>query len=355
MQALRYGLQKHFLNLRDVNIEKDKEFSKSGKIFKTVINQLKQKGKANVKHHKPVSENDMKLIQNSFDLDDPQGLQRKVFIDIIVYFANRGQENLHDMKPDDFILSEKDGRRCIYFVDKSTKNHQDDDMSSQGGLMFELPVNARCPVASLLKYKSKLNAKCPHFWQRPKSTTSAQPQNDTWYDNIRMGKNTINGMMKTIIKDANCSFEYTNHCLRAMSITVLDHADFPSRGIMTVSGHKSESSIKNYAQTSDQQKVNMSDTLSSALGIDIDMMERAQVKDPEPNLEPKQNEFGPSTSRQQDDTTDPDIDEFLDISDSQVERIFAAIADTSSSVPDSFLPDTDGSRPMPIPSKVTEN
>ena len=31
MQALRYGLQKHFLNLRDVDIVKDKEFSKSGK------------------------------------------------------------------------------------------------------------------------------------------------------------------------------------------------------------------------------------------------------------------------------------------------------------------------------------
>ena len=149
MQALRYGLQKHFLNVRDVDIVKDKEFPKSGKIFKSVINQLKQKGKANVKHHKPVSEKDMNLIQDSFDLDDPQGLQRKVFIAIMVYFANRGQENLHDMKPDDFILSEKDGRRCIYFVDKSTKNHQDDDMSSQGGLMFELPGNARCPVASV--------------------------------------------------------------------------------------------------------------------------------------------------------------------------------------------------------------
>ena len=136
--------------------------------------------------------------------------------------------------------------------------------------------------------------------------------------------------------------------LLAKSITVLDHAGFPSRDIMTVSGHKSKSSIKNYAQTSDQQKVNMSDTLSSALGIDIDVMERAQVKDPEPNLEPKQNDFGPSTSRQQDDST-TDIDEFLDISDSQVERIFAAIADTSSSVPDSFLPNTDESRPMPIP------
>ena len=74
MQALRYGLHKHILNLRDIDIVKDKEFSKSGKIFKTVISQLKQKGKANVKHHRPVSKSDMNLIQNSLDIDTPQGL-----------------------------------------------------------------------------------------------------------------------------------------------------------------------------------------------------------------------------------------------------------------------------------------
>ena len=105
------------------------------------------------------------------------------------------------------------------------------------------------------------------FGKGPKSTKSAQPQKRYMVWQCSYGGNTpLNGMMKTISKDANCSFEYTNHCLRAMSITVLDHAGFPSRDIMTVSGHKSESSIKNYAQTSDQQKVNMSDTLSSALG-----------------------------------------------------------------------------------------
>ena len=153
MKALRYGLHKHFLNLRDVDIVKDKEFTKSGRIFKTVINQLKQKGKANVKHHRPVSKNDMNTIQNSLDVDTPRGLQQKIFIDVMVYFANRGQENLYDMKPEDFILGEKDGRRCFCLVDKSTKNHQDDDTSSQGGLMFESPGNSKCPVASLLKYK----------------------------------------------------------------------------------------------------------------------------------------------------------------------------------------------------------
>ena len=46
----------------------------------------------------------------------------------------------------------------------------------------------------------------------------------------------------------------------------LDHAGFASRHIITVSGYKSESSIKYYSRTSEAQKEMMSDTISSALG-----------------------------------------------------------------------------------------
>ena len=115
---------------------------------------------------------------------------------------------------------------------------------------------------------------------------------------------------------------------------------------MTVSGHRSETSIRHYAQTSDQQKVNMSDTISSALGIDG---EQDKVEDLEGKRE--QNKFAPSTSRQQDDAdTDSDtgIDEFLEITSSQVERIFTAMGETSTSVLDDS-PKTDGSIPMAMP------
>ena len=168
MQALRFGVRKHFSNLRDIDIVKDIEFAKSSRVYKTVLRKLKVEGKANVKHHKSVSEIDMNKIQGSLDLDTPSGLQRKVFIDIMTHFANRGEENLHDMKTDDFILSEQNGRRYFCMVDKATKNHPDDDLNSQGGRMFEIPGNSRCPVETLLKYKSKLNPKLPFFLAKTK-------------------------------------------------------------------------------------------------------------------------------------------------------------------------------------------
>ena len=325
MQALRYGLQKYFLHLRDIDIIKDTNFAKSGRVFKTVLRKLKVEGKASVKHHKTVSETDMNKIQNSLDLDTPRGLQRKVFVDIMTHFANRGEENLHDMKADDFILSEQNGHRYFRIVDKATKNHPDDDSNSQGGRMFEIPGSSRCPVETLLKYKSKLNPKSPFLWQKPKG--AGRYGDGPWYDNIRVGIHTLGSMMKTISREAGCSTDYTNHCLRATSITTLDHAGFPSRDIMTVSGHRSETSIKHYAQTSDQQKMKMSETISNALG-------HAQ-QEPGPSHHGQQDQRCTQNQTQQtaevsnnSGNIDDDIDDFLDISNSQVERLLAAVDNT---------------------------
>jgi hypothetical protein len=64
--------------------------------------------------------------------------------------------------------------------------------------------------------------------------------------------------MKTIAEAAGCIKKYTNHSLRATTVTVLDRAGFESRDIMSVTGHKSESSLKHYATTSNDKKKEMS-------------------------------------------------------------------------------------------------
>jgi len=61
-----------------------------------------------------------------------------------------------------------------------------------------------------------------------------------------LGKNTLGNMLKTICKQSGLNDINTNHSLRATSITVLDFNKFEARDIMAVSGHRSESSLKNY-------------------------------------------------------------------------------------------------------------
>ena len=84
---------------------------------------------------------------------------------------------------------------------------------------------------------------------------------NVWYVNAPLGKNTPGAMTKKISEAAGCSRVYTNHSLRATSVTSLDHAGYTSRDIMTVSRHRSESSIKHYVLTNEEMKRKMSKTL----------------------------------------------------------------------------------------------
>ena len=112
----------------------------------------------------------MQCIQQSLDLNTAEGLQRKVFINVMVYFANRRRENLRDMEPDDYELhTEENGCRYYSVRGNLTNNHSDDDEQSQAGLMYEIPGHRRCPVTTMLKFKSKLNPSCKWMWQRPRS------------------------------------------------------------------------------------------------------------------------------------------------------------------------------------------
>jgi len=70
-------------------------------------------------------------------------------------------------------------------------------------------------------------------------------------------------MMKKISEAAKLSSSYTNHSLNATTVHVVDVAEFPSRHIISVTGHKSENSLETYSgQTSEETKRRMSDTLN---------------------------------------------------------------------------------------------
>ena len=139
------------------------------------------------------------------------------------------------------------------------KKRQDGVMTQTNG--------PRCPVSSFLRYVDKLNPECKWFWQKPKKTKPVS-ESDPWYDNVPVGKNTIGSKMKNISSRAGTN-EYTNHCLRATSITTLQNAGFRDREIMSVSGHRSESSLKHYASTTTATKHDMSHAIATVIDPQI--------------------------------------------------------------------------------------
>lgn len=120
-----------------------------------------------------------------------------------------------------------------------------------------------CPVYSFEKYLSHLNPLNEFLFQRPKSNTSSG--REIWYDNMVVAANTLGNKMKCISKEANLSLQYTNHSIRATTITILDRNGYEARHIMTVSGHRNEGSIKSYSKTDETTKNKMASRLMSVV------------------------------------------------------------------------------------------
>jgi hypothetical protein len=100
------------------------------------------------------------------------------------------------------------------------------------------------------------------------SSCFVHARDGVWYEKRPLGKNKLGCMMSEISKISKLSKKYTNHCIRATAITALDQARFAPRHIMSVSGHRSEVSIKNYSRkTSTDQKRKMSETLGKLIPL----------------------------------------------------------------------------------------
>ncbi|KAK3096570.1 hypothetical protein FSP39_001389 [Pinctada imbricata] len=218
-------------------------------MFLAMLKKIKKEGCDKTKHHLPISEADLEILRNCgvFSTDCPKSLQRKVWFDITLNFARRGRENLRQLKFDCFNFAQ-DENGCEYVemaYNESTKNHQGDNLKDRD---FECRPRmyasggASCPISSLRKYLELRNPKTDHLFQRPKDSV----QNGVWYNSAPIGERTLNDMMKVISKDAGLSRVYTNHCVRATTITLLSHAGVETREIMKISGHRNESSIRSY-------------------------------------------------------------------------------------------------------------
>ena len=106
MQAIRFGLQRSFLESCVIDITRSDEFSLSHKTFGAVIRKLKMFGKDELRHHPQITVDDMARKQASLDLSTPQGLQHKVFLDIVLYFGIKSP-TLRTTRPGDFVLRQE--------------------------------------------------------------------------------------------------------------------------------------------------------------------------------------------------------------------------------------------------------
>ena len=115
LQTLRHGLNRYISSKKEKDIIRDNEFKESKKVFLAVCKDLKRQGFGGVDHTPPIDEADLKKMYQIFDLQNPKGLQWRVFCDIMIYFGRRGRENLITFKNSDFsCTTDGDGHKYIY-------------------------------------------------------------------------------------------------------------------------------------------------------------------------------------------------------------------------------------------------
>ena len=88
LTTMRFELSRHINNALDIDIMKDLRFKNSNTIFKAVSKDLKS-----VDYYSPIEVVDLQKAYFNLDLYSAKSLQRKVFMDIMLYYGRRGRES----------------------------------------------------------------------------------------------------------------------------------------------------------------------------------------------------------------------------------------------------------------------
>lgn len=126
MISIRFGLQRFFQKIK-YDIINDPDFRLSNEMFKAVLTNIKRTGKSTTQHEDVISDADKATLYSSgiLNRNNTQGLQYKVFLDVMFYTCRRGRETLRKMKKTDFVLR-IDGQGRRYYLNVAqyeTKNH----------------------------------------------------------------------------------------------------------------------------------------------------------------------------------------------------------------------------------------
>ena len=117
--------------------------------------------------------------------------------------------------------------------------------------IYDCQLGPHTIIGLLRLYLSKLHPDCIWLFQQCRSQAADERQ---WYKNEPLGVNSLGSMMKTIGEAAGLSRQYTNHCVRATTVTVLFNAGVAVQNIQSHTGHRSLLGLQPYKETRQLKK-----------------------------------------------------------------------------------------------------
>lgn len=182
----------------------------------------------------------------------PEGLMRKFYHIAAVELAWRGGEAVACLL--NFFQPEKnnDGSLTnrIEYNPVFSKTCQGGSKScTSSKWLIANSESQRCPVRLFYKLISKrgVHITSPRLFLKP--NRHWKTETDSWYDNIPVGKNTINGWTKSSAEAIGLNVKdkkITNHSNRSTAVSELAKKGVQEQQLLKITGHNNPNSIKPY-------------------------------------------------------------------------------------------------------------
>ncbi|XP_078579136.1 uncharacterized protein LOC144863650 isoform X1 [Branchiostoma floridae x Branchiostoma japonicum] len=223
--GIRYGIYRHLLSrVPSLDIMHNRDFAGSQLAFNEKLKMIKEAGKGEINHTPTMTPDDMERLYLSgvMSTDNPQGLQRKVFFELLYFLLKQKRGHvLRDLMKDDVRFAVNQAGKWYAYI---LKNDCSEGISlEEHEKVYEIPGCPLCPIQSLLKYKSKLHPSCEFLFQKPKKLPTAEDSgtavtfadDPVWYHDKPTGKNSLSQMMTSMAEDAGLSQMYSNSSIRS--------------------------------------------------------------------------------------------------------------------------------------------
>ena len=228
--------------------------------------------------------------------DSPRKLQHTIFYYAGMQFCLRGIQEQYDMRVRQLIRVPTDSQtyheqvyyKYVEFISKNNQHRfKDTNASNKEVKVYAIPGSSRCMVRLLDKYLERLPPDAEYMYMRPLDKTNLK---QTWYTKQRVGYNTLKGFIPKLFATSGLEGLYTNHSLRATSITRMFKADVPEKIIAEKSGHKSLKALRMYERTSSLQEqatgvAIMTGEQFSSGHNDVELSELIEKSDKKPDVD----------------------------------------------------------------------